>query len=589
MAYIKVIVFGGRNMRVLAANTVGIVLIVVGIVIVLGVGGFLLYHFVISRNSYKRQLKELERKHSYLDALLIGQDSQYIHRLEIISRTNLLYVEKYNDFSHRFKEIYDGDGKFSESTLRQAKALIANNQYKTIKNVLADCRKAVSVFEDKVNQLDQELYAVIKPEEESRHAILKLKENFRRVKQIYYANSNGLELVSNSFNKVFDKLDQSFAEFETHIEGAEYEEADVLIPVITKVVNSLDKILSVMPNLCILSQNIIPEKIANLTNEYTDIEKRGIPLFNLNFRHKVEVWNIELATIRKKLVNLETNGVMDNLDNIQAEIEEVRNQLHLEISDKDEFTKECDILYQRVIDLEKVFLKICSILPQISSVYLISGEQNARIEALKESMNKLGASKRSLDNFIHSSTKQPYSILKKKLDDLNNDYENAKQGINDFKAYLDSLKSSSEEAYTMVFVYYYRCKQIESLLREMNIASFQEFYNPQLENCYSLLNDIDITIKQKPINVGAINEMVEQLKSTANTLFDDVENKYREQQLAESAIVYANRDRNHQADVHQQLSVLENNFFQGDFVKVYHEANNVYKRNHVEDSLNGGK
>lgn len=576
-------------MRILAGNVVGIVFLIIGIVIVLGAGGFLLYYFVISRNNYKRQLKELERKHTYLDALLIGQDSQYIHRLEIISRTNLLYVEKYNDFSHRFKEIYDGDDKFSEATLRQAKALIANNQYKTMKTVLADCRKAVAVFEDKVNQLDQELYTVIKPEEESRHAILKLKENFRRVKQIFYANSNGLELVSNSFNKVFDKLDQSFAEFETHIEGAEYEEADVLIPVITKVVNSLDKVLSILPNLCILCQNIIPEKIESLTTEYTEIEKKGIPLFNLNFRHRVEVWNIELATIRKKLVNLQTAGVMDALDTIQSEIEDLRNQLNLEISDKDEFTKECDILYQRVIDLEKVFLKICSILPQISGIYLISDEQKARIDELKESMNKLGASKRSLDNFIHSSTKQPYSILKKKLDDLNHDYENAKQGVNDFKSYIESLKTSSEEAYTMVFVYYYRCKQIESLLREMNIDSFQETYTPQVENCYNLLNDIDITLKVKPINVASINEMVEQLKAAANSLFDDVENKYREQQLAESAIVYANRDRNHQADVHQQLSVLEKNFFDGDFVKVYHEANNVYKRTHVEDSLNGGK
>lgn len=576
-------------MKVLAGSPVGIVFLIIGIVIVLGAGGFLLYYFVISRNGYKRQLKELERKHTYLDALLIGQDSQYIHRLEIISRTNLLYVEKYNDFSHRFKEIYDGDDKFAEATLRQAKALIANNQYKTIKTVLADCRKAVAVFEDKVNQLDQELYTVIKPEEESRHAILKLKENFRRVKQIFYANSNGLELVSNSFNRIFDKLDSSFAEFETHIEGAEYDEANVLIPVITRVVNSLDKCLSILPNLCILSQNIIPEKITALEAEYAAIEKRGIPLFNLNFKHRVEVWNLTLATIRKKLVNLETAGVMDTLDTIQNEIEELRGQLNLEISDKDEFTKENEVLYLKVIDLEKVFLKICSILPQVKDIYLVDDAQQQRIEELRESMDKLGASKRALDNFIHSSTKQPYSILKKKLDDLNVDYENAKQGVNDFKAYIDSLKSSSEEAYTMVFVYYYRCKQIESLLREMNIESFQEQYTPQVENCYALLNDIDVTLKVKPINVTAINEMVEQLKATANTLFDDVENKYREQQLAESAIVYANRDRNHQADVHQQLSVLEKNFFQGDFVKVYHEANNVYKRTHVEDSLNGGK
>ena len=66
-------------------------------------------------------------------------------------------------------------------------------------------------------------------------------------------------------------------------------------------------------------------------------------------------------------------------------------------------------------------------------------------------------------------------------------------------------------------------------------------------------------------------------------------NKYREEQLAESAIVYANRDRNHQADVHQQLSVLEESFFEGEFVKVYHDANAIYRRMHVEEAGNNGR
>ena len=54
--------------------------------------------------------------------------------------------------------------------------------------------------------------------------------------------------------------------------------------------------------------------------------------------------------------------------------------------------------------------------------------------------------------------------------------------------------------------------------------------------------------------------------------------------------MYANRDRNHQMDVHQQLCVLEDSFFQGEFVKVYHDANAIYRRMHVEESSsNAGK
>ena len=561
-----------------------------GVIIALAIGGvllaglfILLYVFVISRNSIKKQVRELERKYSYLDALLLGQDSQYIHRLEIISHTNLLYVEKYSEFSKRFKEIFDNDDKFAESMIKQLNSLIANKQYKNIKLVINDAKKTIAIFEEAVNELDKELYEVIRPEEEARQAVLKIKENYRRVKQIFYSNSNDLELVSNSFTKVFDKLDQSFTDFESHIESAEYEEANDMLPTLERVVQALSNALEELPSLCILIENVIPEKIASLSQDYAAVEKKGVPLFTLSFHKKVDRWNASLNNVRQRAIDLSTEGCKEDLNKISNEIEEVRQLLNTELEDKDLFEKESDELYTKVIELEKNFLKICSLLPEVKDVYVVSDEQLANIDVLKENMNRLGASKRSLDNFIHSGTKQPYSILRKKLSELQADYDKAKASLDDFTAYLDSLKTSSEEAYTLVFVYYYRCKQIESTLRDMGLPEFAEAYQGQLETCYELLNIIDRTLKVQPINVAFINAKVEELKNLANNIFEEIENRYREQQLAESAIVYANRDRNHQTDVHQQLSVLEKAFYNGEFVKVYHEANGIYQRMHVDE------
>ena len=573
-------------MNTLAASgkTIGIVFLIIGIVAILAVAGVLLYIFVFSRNAYKKQIRDLERKYSYFDALLMGQDSQYIHHLEIVSRNNLLYVEKYNTYYKKFKEVFENDDKFAESMIKQLNSLVASNQYKNIKMVIADARKAIGIFEESVNTLDAELYEIIKPEEDARQAILKLKENYRRVKQIFYSNSNDLELVAVSFSKVFEKLDTSFVEFEEHIESAEYEEANELLPVITKVIAALESALTQLPNLCIMVQSVVPEKIETLTNDYNAVEKKGVPLFNLSFRHKTEEWNRTLDELKKQLINLQTAGVMERINQITDEIEKTRSLLNTEVDDKTVFEDAADKLYKAAINLEKEFLKVCSLLPEVEKIYVVSDEQKQHIEELKEAVNKMGGSKRTLDNFIHSGTKQPYSILRKKLEELQADYDVAEKGINDYKTYLDSLRTSCEEAYSLVFVYYYRCKQSESILRDIGIDSFAEQYSGQVDTCYELLNDIDSNLKVQPIDVALVNDKVEQLKNVANRLFDEVENKYREEQLAESAIVYANRDRNHQADVHQQLSVLEDQFFSGEFVKVYHDANSIYRRTHVEDS-----
>ena len=556
----------------------------VGGAIVLGVLFFLLYHFVISRNRIKHQVRELQKKYSYLDALLIGQDSQYIHRLEIISRTNLLYVDKHEKFSRRFKEIYENDDKFAESMLKQLNALINNKQFKNIKTVIGDTKKAMKVFEDKVNALDNDLYTLIKPEEDSRQSILKLKENYRRVKQTFYANSSDLDLVSSSINQVFDKLDQMFVEFETHIESAEYDDAQGLLPTISKVVAALESALSQLPNLCILVNTVIPEKIEDLKKDYEVLEAQGLPLYNLSFQTKLGEWNNDLNIIRTRLTKLQIANIMESLDALQSEIEEMRELLNNEQNDKNFFEEHNEEIYQQVVDLEKAFLKICSLLPELYRTYVVTDERKEKVEQLKQTMNSLGTTKQSLDNYVHSSLKQPFSTLKGKLDELNNQYTVAKEGMEEFKQYIEFLKTSSEEAYTLVFVYYYRLKQEESLLREIAIPEFSEPYKVRIEDCYDLLNEIDKAIKVQPIAVDEINEKVANLKGNANALFDEIENKFREMQLAESAVVYANRDRNHQDDVHQQLSALEEEFYQGEFVKVYHEANAIFKRMHVEDT-----
>ena len=568
-------------------QTVGTIFALVGGLSVLIAGGILLYIFVFSRQRMKRQIKDLEKKYSYLDALLIGQDSQYIHRLEIISRSNLLYVEKHEMFQRQFKEIYENDDKFAESMIKQLNALLDNKQYKILKPVIAQGKKAVSIFEEKVNSLDERLYALIKPEEDIRPAILKLKETYRRLKQSFYSSSTDLDLVSGSFIKVFDKLDLSFTEFENLIESAEYDEANNMIPKVQKVINAIETALVELPNLCVLVTSIVPEKIKQLTKEFDNVEKQGLPLYNLSFTTKSQEWNDTLEKLKYKLANLQTSGVGDTLDRIQNEIEEMRSSLDKEKSDKEFFVKNVEITYSKAIELEKSFLKVCSILPEVKSVYKIGEEQEKDIANLKEMMEKVGDHKRSLDNYVHSNTRQPFSILKNKLDELSDTYDKAYAGMLAFKVYLDSIKTSSEEAYGLVFVYFYRCKQIQGLLREINIEDLNSYYTPKIEATYETINTIDILIKKKPIDVMEVNEKVEDLKTNANKLFDEIEEKYRQMQLAESAVVYANRDRQQQNDVDQQLNVLETQFFQGDFEKVYNEATNIYRRNHVEETDDG--
>ena len=290
-----------------------------------------------------------------------------------------------------------------------------------------------------------------------------------------------------------------------------------------------------------VGKELSDKEIAKLT-QITSVKKLSQYALSLLSKHHYTEWKM-----REKLYA--KGGSKDDVDYIISKLKE----LDL-INDKEFIEEHNQEIYQNVIDLEKAFLKICSLLPDIYRTYVVTDENKEKVETLKQTMNALGTTKQSLDNYVHSSLKQPFSTLKGKLDELSHQYDLAKAGMEEFKQYVDFLKNSSEEAYTLVFVYYYRLKQVEQVLREIAIADFSEPYLVRIEDCYDVLNEIDKAIKVQPIAVDAINEKVSSLKSNANALFEEVENKYREMQLAESAVVYANRDRNHQEDVHQQLS-----------------------------------
>ncbi|MBO5577912.1 MAG: hypothetical protein J5955_02255 [Bacilli bacterium] len=558
------------------------VLIVVASVIVATVLGILLYFFVISRFKFRKQVSNLEKQFSHCDALLLGQDTQYIHRLEIISRTNLLYLSKYEQFYRRFKSIHDNEDAYADSILKQLKSLLAAKQYKNIKSVISEAKKAVENLTESVNNLDHDLYEVIKLEEDCRRTIDHLREVYRHVKQTYYSESNDLEMVAATFNKMFDKIDASFARFDEQLEGAEYEEINSEAASLNSVLTALGHVLIELPKLCKTIKTDIPEALTSLQNKYKETEKQGVPLYHLSFKNHIEEWKKKIQEISKRIINLQIGGVNSELELILVEIDSMRQKLDDEVTARDYFREHYDFVYQSVNNVEKVFLRICALLPEIKNIYIISPTEIEKIDSLGKSVDDLGNSKRYLDGFVHSGTRQPYSLLKSKLDELEANYSIVNKGVTNFKMYIDSLKSTAEEAYNMISVYYYQVKEAERALDEVNIESFSSLYREKIEAVFEVLNDIYQGVQTKPIDVEDINNKITNLKNIANPMFEDIENKTRNAKVAERSLVILNRDRDEQ-DINHTVNQLEIGFQKGDFQSVYSQANSLYKNRHLDN------
>ena len=560
-------------------KTADLIAIIVASILTAIAVGIVLYFLVFSRFNYRKQIANLEKQFSHFDALLLGQDTQYIHRLEIISRTNLLYLSKYEQFYRRFKSIHDGEEAYAESIIKQLKSLVAAKQYKNIKNVISEAKKAVSSLEESVKSLDHDLYEVIKLEEDCRRSIDHLREVYRHVKQTYYSEANELEMIASTFNKMFDKIDVAFAKFDDQLEGAEYEEINAETTSLNNVLTALGHVLIELPKLCSYVKVDIPEQLQTLQSKFKETEKEGVPLYHLAYKNHVEDWKKKIQEISKRIINLQTAGIKQECEIIIFEINKMSQQLDNEVLARDYFNGHYEEVYRAVNNVEKVFLRICAILPEIKKIYKLSQTEEDKIDSLGKSVDELGNSKRFLDGFVHSGTRQPYSLLKEKLDELEANYNIVNEGVSNFKNYIDSLKSTAEEAYNLISVYYIQVKEAENILSEINVDSFSILYKEKLEAVYEVLNDIYEEVQSVPINVEEVNNKIVNLKNMANAMFEDIDFKARNAKLAERSISALNIDRDEQ-DVNQTLSQLELAFYKGDFQSAYSQANSLYKNRH---------
>ena len=73
-----------------------------------------------------------------------------------------------------------------------------------------------------------------------------------------------------------------------------------------------------------------------------------------------------------------------------------------------------------------------------------------------------------MDTLVHSSVKQPFSVLYSKMNDLHKETDLVISEIESFMAYLESLKRDSEIAYQKIYEYFALLKNAENDLRQIN-------------------------------------------------------------------------------------------------------------------------
>ena len=557
-----------------------IIAIVLGSIAVLSGLFVIVYFFILRERIFKKQIREIDRRVQFLHALLIGQDAQYVKRLEIISRTNLLYVDIHTKFLKRFKDLRNKNDGDADAAINALRDYIDEKNFKAYKENLPRVIQIVDEYDDLVNSLNTDLLKVVKPEEDCRQSALTYKEQLRRIKQDYYSKESELVLMSQSFDEVFEFIDKKFEDFETLVESAQYDEANSILPDIDEILHELTIHMSDLPALCTMVSNVIPDKIASVEMAYKELIEQKYPLYHLCVSQTIEDFEKELEDITHQIRIFKVAGLADRLEEIANRLDAFFTAFDEEKSARETFESTNESVYSTVNLIERNFIKLRNTIPEVGKYFIINEDHKTKINNIQNNINKVGALKRSLDTFIHSATKQPYSILLNKMNELSTASNAIISDIEEYNSYISSLKADAEKAYNVVFEAYDKVKTAEYQVLQMNVKKVSEKYQPQFDELFKLLNQIYECLITNPIDIDHVNALLHDYYDIANVILDDgeVNSDYNLMVLAENSILYANRHRYHLSDVDAQLNQAETYFENGDFQNASVLAGNVLKR-----------
>jgi septation ring formation regulator EzrA len=564
-------------MIIFTLDTPSIILIAVGGAVLVA-AFIILYLTVFAHAHLKKQARDLCGKFEREHAILFGQDSQYIKRLETISSMNLIYVQQFLDWNKRFKDVRDVSDASAQAAVNTLKDMVGERKYKELKQMLPTARKTIEEYETQVDALSENLKNKFRDEEDCRTLALEKKEKYRKVKQDYYAHQSDLTLVVSTFDLLFRKLDGNLEEADQDIENARYLDAKTLLSdKVGPVVEQVGKILQVLPNICLLISSVIPDKLASLSSHYDEMIQGGYPLHHILLRSDMDAMAQELKRLSQRVQGLDLTGVQDELDGMQKQIDAYLAGFDKEKEARTIFEKEKDGIYSDETALENGFINLCHALPKIRTIYLLGADDQTQLDAIQNTINKAGASKRSLDTYVHSATKQPYSILVEKMHTLRDQASDASKSIASFQAYLTSLKNDSDSANAALKVYSARLRQAEKAVREINLDSVSNIYLPQIQALYGTIDLLSCDLSSLPIDVKKVDSDLSELKSKGDALIDAVGNAVKEMNAAETMMVQANRHRSSSGEVDAALVQAESLFYAGNFHQAYELANSAIK------------
>ncbi len=522
--------------------------------------------FVLRNSKQNKKLtqaiSELEKeKNLIINAPILNE----LSKVEALVKDDKLKY-KYDNWQRKFDDIRNIYIPKITDMLLEADDLVSRKKYKELRLLLADIELKIYKLREKTNKLLSEIKEITLSEEKNRNQIVKLKNKYRGIKQDYEKNKADYKPINSQIELQFENIEKRFQEFEIVMEKKDYDEINYLVKGITEMIDHIEYVVKEVPAILIMCNELIPSKIADITNIYIKMTRNLYQLDYLNVEYNVKETEKKVKDIldRVKVLNLE--DVVFELKTIVTYYDSLYNDFEYEKLCKKTFESNVKSFKAKLVRTNQIINNLMSQLDSLKETYDLSKDDVNRLHVINTEVRKL---KDNYNNLMDCSKNHtfPYSKLVKELDILVIKISKLEESLNYDLKTIGSMKEDEVRAREQLDNIKNLLKKSKNRIRLYNIPVIPDNYFVELQDASDAIKEIQKELNKKPINIETLNIRVDTARDLVFKVFNTTNSLLKTIVMLEETFVYGNRYRSYKEKVNEGLIIAEKLFFKGEYKK----------------------
>ncbi|MBQ8902605.1 MAG: septation ring formation regulator EzrA [Bacilli bacterium] len=522
------------------------------------------------RKNITNEINSLERDKNLIISSSIMSE---LNKVEALVNNDEL-KKRYENWQKRFESIRDEEIPKITDEIIELQDDFNERDYDKLKKGLVDVELNINYLKTKADFLLDEIKEITLSEERNRETIIKLKADYREIRNLYNTNITDFEIVKNPIELQFENVDKLFSAFEDAMEKNEYLEVGKIVKAIDDLIGNLKVVINETKIIVNLGSVLIPKRIDDINNVYHKMKLEGYNLEYLNIEYNIDEANKKIQDVFSRLNVLNVVDSVFELKTMLDYFDSLYNDF-----DKERITKKLYEEYKRSIlikvsKLEKINNELYRKIDDIKYSYDLSDDEVLVISEIKEEFNNIRASYDRVVEMERNKT-LAYSRLSKEMEILNNKLTKAEEKLNIALRTLGSLKEDELRARDQLDEIKDILIQAKEKVRSYKLPVIPKNYYVELSEATLAINEMVKELDKRPISIKTLNLRVDTARDLVLKVYNTINETIKTAKMAETAIVYGNRYRVVNKDVDLGLTKAENSFYKGNFKNSLENAINA--------------